>query len=213
MSEQKSVFIDGDKDLFLSKSAIQRFKNDLKKCDVKNISVEDGKYLKQGYIFDIKYKENVFNVSMITQEEHIRNERREMLKNKLRKSQYNRSVNVKKERESLKRSIPDKLFKSYTNLLKQGNFGAIPSPKDVINNPEKFQKQISLIMGENGPVSNDNRANNAIKKYFNSLGNFMGVEPSSMNFNKTQSEQQNINYNEEVDTEDEDDDAPTLVNS
>ena len=59
-----------------------------------------------------------------------------------------------------------KLFKSYTNLLKQGNFGAIPSPKDVINNPEKFQKQISLIMGENGSVSNDNKANNAIKKIF-----------------------------------------------
>lgn len=212
MTDQISVFIDGNKDLFVSKSAIQRFKNDLKKCDVKNISVEDGKYLKQGYIFEIKYKENVFNVSMITQEEHIYNERRKILKNKLRQSQYNRSVNVKKERDSLKRSIPDKLFKSYTNLLKQGNFGAIPSPKDVINNPEKFQKQISLIMGENGPVSNDNKANNAIKKYFNSLGNFMGVESSTMNINKTQSEQQNINYNEEVDTEDEED-IPNLVNS
>ena len=52
-----------------------------------------------------------------------------------------------------------------------------------------------------------------LRKYFNSLGNFMGVEPSTMNVNKTQSAQQNINYNEEVDTEDEDDDAPTLVNS
>ena len=59
------------------------------------------------------------------------------------------------------------------NLMKQGNFGNIPSPKDVINNPEKFEKQISLIMGENGMVSNDGKANNAIKKYFNSLGNFM----------------------------------------
>ena len=67
-------------------------------------------------------------------------------------------------------------------------------------------------MGENGPVSNDNKANNAIKKYFNSLGNFMGVESSTMNINKTQSEQQNINYNEEVDTEDEED-IPNLVNS
>ena len=106
------------------------------------------------------------------------------------------------------------LFKSYMNLIKQGNFANIPSPKDVINNPEKFQRQISLIMGENGSVSNDNNANNAIKKYFNSLGNFMGIEPTQMNFNKTQSVQQNINSNldEEVETEDEDD-APQLVNS
>ena len=38
----KSVFINGNKELFLSKGAVQRFKNDLKKCDVKNINLEDG---------------------------------------------------------------------------------------------------------------------------------------------------------------------------
>ena len=37
------------------------------------------------------------------------------------------------------------------------------------------------------------KANNAIKKYFNSLGNFMGVEPSQININKTQSAQQTNN--------------------
>ena len=209
----KSVFINGNKELFLSKGAIHRFKNDLKKCDVKNINLEDGKYLNPGYIFDIKFKDNNFTANIITHEEHMRNERRKILKSRLRNAQYNRSVNVKKERESLKRSIPDKLFKSYMNLMKQGNFGNIPSPKDVINNPEKFEKQISLIMGENGMVSNDGKANNAIKKYFNSLGNFMGVEPSQININKTQSAQQTNNASliEEVDTEDED--APELVSA
>ena len=208
-----SVLINSDKDLFLSKNAILRFKNDLKKCDTKNINLEDGKYLKDGYIFDIKFNNNKFNVNIVSQEEYLRNEKRKMLKNKLRKAQYNRSVNVKKERESLRRSIPDKLFKSYMNLMKQGQFGSIPSPKDVIDNPEKFQKQISLIMGEEGAVSNDTKANNAIKKYFNSLGNFMGVEPSKMNINKSQSVQQNNNANlvDEVDTEDED--APELVSA
>lgn len=214
MTEQtiKSVFINGDKKIFLSKSAITRFKNDLKNCDVKNIYIEDGKYLQPQYIFDIKFKDNVFNVNIITQEEHLYNEKRKMLKSKLKKAQYNRSTNLKKDRESLKRSVPDKLFKSYMNLMKQGNFGSIPSPKDVIDNPEKFKKQISLIMGENGSVSNDNNANNAIKKYFNSLGDFMGVEPSKMNINKTQSVQQdnNVNLVEEVDTEDEDE-TPELV--
>ena len=207
----KSVFINGNKELFLSKSAIMRFKNDLKKCDVKNINIEDGKYLNSGYIFDINYKNNNFTANIITNEEHMINEKRKMLKNKLKKAQYNRSVTVKKERDSLRRSIPDKLFKSYMNLMKQGNVGNIPSPKDVIDNPEKFEKQISLIMGENGMVSNDGKANNAIKKYFNSLGNFMGVEPSQLNINKTQSTQQTSNANlvEEVDTEDED--APELV--
>ena len=209
----KSVFINGDKELFLSKGAIQRFKTDLRKCDVKNINIEDGKYLNSGYIFDIHYKDNNFNVNIITQDEYLRNERKKMLKNRLRQAQYSRSVNIKKERDSLRRSVPDKLFKSYMNLMKQGNFNNIPSPKDVIDNPEKFEKQISLIMGENGMVSNDGKANNAIKKYFNSLGNFMGVEPTRMNLNKTQSAQQtnNVSLVEEVDTEDED--APDLVSA
>tara|TARA_Y100000590_G_scaffold469795_1_gene659778 strand:- start:6822 stop:7472 length:651 start_codon:yes stop_codon:yes gene_type:complete len=209
----KSVFIKGNKELFLSKGAIQRFKNDLKKCDIKNINIEDGKYLTPGYIFNINFKDNNFYANIITQEEYLHNEKRKMLKSKLKKARYNRSVTVKKERESLRRSIPDKLFKSYMNLMKQGNFGNIPSPKDVIDNPEKFEKQISLIMGENGMVSNDGNANNAIKKYFNSLGNFMGVEPSQLNINKTQSVQQTNNASlvEEVDTEDEEE--PELVNA
>ena len=141
----------------------------------------------------------------------MRNERKKILRNKVKNSRFNRSLNVKKNIDSLKRTIPDKLFKSYMNLIKQSNFSNIPSPKDVIENPEKFQKQISLIMGENGMVSNDMKSNNAIKKYFNTLGNFMGIEPSTMNVNKTQSEQQKLNLNDEVDTEDED--APELVSS
>ena len=204
-NKQYSVFINGDKKLFTSKSAIQRFKNDLKKCDVKNINIEDSKYLQSGYIFKINFKNNIFDATIITIEEHMRNEKKKMLKRKLKNAQYSRSTNVKKDRESLKRSIPDKLFKSYMNLLKQGDFPNIPSPKDVIENPERFQRQISLIMGEDGMVSNENDANNAIKKYFNSLGNFMGIEPSKMNINKTQSVQHNIetSINEEYDTEDE----------
>ena len=55
---------------------------------------------------------------------------------------------------------------------------------------KNLKNKSSLIMGENGMVSNDGKANNAIKKYFNSLGNFMGVEPSKSTFNKTQSVQQ-----------------------
>ena len=205
----KSVIINCTKDNFLSKNSIKRFKNDLKKCDVKNIAVEDGKYLKEGYIFDINYKNNTFNVKIITLEEHLENEKKKMLKNKIRQLKDNRSGKMKKEMESMKRVVPDKLFKNYMNLMKQYNFSNIPSPKDVMQNPEKFQKQISLLMEKNDMVSNDMAANNAIKRYFNKLGNFMGVEPSDMNLknNVTQSVEQNI-Y-QENDTDDEE--APDLV--
>lgn len=210
VSKPMSVIIDGDKDNFLSKNAINRFKTDIKKCDVKKISIEDGKYLKQGYVFNINFKDNTFYSNIISLEEHMKIERRKMLKNKLKKSSYQRSKNVKNDINSLKRTVPDKLFKSYMNLLKQYGSENIPSPDEVIQNPEKFKQQISLIMGKNGMVSNNTNVNNAIKKYFNDLGNYTGVEPAQFTENNnTQSEQQNLNV--EVDTEDEDE-APDLIN-
>jgi hypothetical protein len=202
MTENKSVVINGDRTKFLSKNAINRFKKDIKTVDIKKINMEDGKYLENGYVFDIKYKDNTFNVNIITLEEHTKNEKRKMLKNKIRQSQYNRSGQVKEQMNSLKRSVPDKLFKSYMNLMKQYKFDSVPSPKDVIENPERFKRQISVMMGQLGMVSNDNNANNALKKYFNSLGNFMGIEP--MDFNIKQTPPVQATLDEDADTEDED---------
>jgi hypothetical protein len=202
MTENKSVVINGDRTKFLSKNAINRFKKDIKTVDTKKINMEDGKYLENGYVFDIKYKDNTFNINIITLEEHTKNEKRKMLKNKIRQSRYNRSGQVKEQMNSLKRSVPDKLFKSYMNLMKQYKFDSVPSPKDVIENPERFKRQISAMMGQLGMVSNDNNANNALKKYFNSLGNFMGIEP--MDFNIKQTPPVQATLDEDADTEDED---------
>lgn len=207
MSDIKSVLIeDSFKDKFISKSAVKRFKDTLKKCDVKNIVIEDGNFLEKDYVFDIKYKNNIFNVKIITLEEHMKNEKRKMLRKKLRNAEYSRSTKARQDINSMKRSIPDKLFKSYMNLMKQFNFSDIPSPSDVINNPEKFKRQIGLMMGKSDMVSNDANANNALKKYFNTLGNFMGVDPLDLDIK--QSEQPILNNNDE-DTEDED--VPDLV--
>ena len=204
----KSVLIeDTNKDKFLSKTAVKRFKDTLKKCDVKNIVIEDGNFLDKDYVFDIKYKDNIFNVKIIPLVDHMKNEKRKMLRKKLRNAEYSRSSKAKKDIDSMRRSIPDKLFKSYMNLMKQYNFSNIPSPKDVINDPEKFKRQIGLMMGKTGMVSNNENANNALKKYFNTLGNFMGVDP--MDINIKQSEQPILNNDNDEDTEDEDE--PNLV--
>jgi hypothetical protein len=205
MSEIKSVFINGDRTKFLSKGSVDRFKKELRKKtndNLKNINVEDSKYLEDGYVFDIKYNDNTFNVNIVTLEEYTKDERRKMLRKRLRQAQYNRSGQVKQQMNSLKRSVPDKLFKSYMNLMKQYNFKDVPSPKDVIENPERFTRQISAMMGQLGMVSNDGNANNALKKYFNTLGDFMGIEP--MNFNIQQTPPVKANLNEDEDTEDED---------
>lgn len=202
MTENTPIFINGDRTKFLSKNSVNRFKKELRSQDSNKVNIEDGKYLEDGYVFDIKYKDDAFNVNIVTLEEYTKEERRKMLRRRIKQAQYNRSGQVKQQMNSLKRSIPDKLFKSYMNLMKQYRFSDVPSPKDVIENPERFTKQISAIMGQLGMVSNDNNANNALKKYFKTLGDFMGIEPMDINIQQTPPVQANLE--EDADTEDED---------
>lgn len=206
ISETKHVIINGDKSLFLSKNAIIRFKKFLKDSDEpEKLVIEDGLYLKEGYVFTHTFKDNTFNVNIITLEKHLLEEKRKQLRSRLKQANYMRSVQAKQELNSLKRSIPDKLFKTYMNLIKEFKFNDVPSPKDVINNPEKFKQQISMVMGKMGMLSNDSKANNSLKKYFNELGNFMGIEPAQMDVNQS-SENIPVSsmYNVDEDTEDED---------
>ena len=86
-----------------------------------------------------------------------------------------------KQLDSLKRTIPEKIYKSYINLIKTYGANNIPSPLEVIENPDKFRQQISMVTGTSKPVSNDMNLSNAIKHYFGSLGKFFCIEPANMN--------------------------------
>jgi|SaaInlStandDraft_5_1057022.scaffolds.fasta_scaffold01041_15 hypothetical protein len=209
MTNQKSVVIKC-KEHFQTKNAINRFKRDLKKCEPKKInSLEDGNYLKIGFFFDIISEKNQYIVNIITLEEHMRIEQKKVLRKRLHNAKHNRSSIVKQERESLKRSIPKKMFKSYQNLMKNNMFANnIPNPTDIINNPEKYKNQISQIMGTQGPLSDNPKAHNALRNYFDTMGNFMGIEPTqfktTQEINPIQPVQLQPSQLEEVETDDED---------
>ena len=207
MSESKSVIVNC-KDYFQSKNAVERFKRDLKNCDIKKINtLEDGNYLKTGYFFDIKYENNNYNVNVITLEEHMKREQKKLLRKKLNNAKRGRSGAMKHEVESLKRSIPKKLFKSYQNLMKNHMFANnIPNPADIINNPDKYKNQISQIMGTEGPLSDNPNAHKALRNYFDTMGNFMGIEPTKYQQPKVTQDVNPIQPTqlEEVETDDED---------
>lgn len=215
MTESKAVIINC-KDLFQSKNAVLRFKKDLKNCDPKKINtLEDGNYLKAGYFFDIKTEQSQYTVNTITLEEHMKREQKKVLQKRLKNARHNRSGAIKQERESLKRSIPKKLFKSYQNLMKNHMFANnIPNPADIINNPDKYKNQISQIMGTQGALSDNPQAHAALRNYFDTMGNFMGIEPTQLQQPKVTQDVNPIQPSqlEEVDTDDEDDEVPTLVN-
>lgn len=167
-----SVNIIGDRSLFLSKRAITRLKTNIKSND----KIEPSDYIQDGYTFRVNKIKDDFEITIMTLDEYAVQENRKILKQKLRGIQRSRSGIVKKEMASLKRSIPDKIFKAYQELLKVGTFKISP-PDEIINNVEKYKMQIAMINGNEGLVSNNGKANNCIKKYYKVLGDFLGIEP------------------------------------
>ena len=167
-----SVNIIGDRSLFLSKRAISRLKTYIKSND----KIEPSDYIQDGYTFRVNKIKDEFEITIMTLDEYAVQENRKILKQKLRSIQRSRSGIVKKEMASLKRSIPEKIFKAYQELLKVGTFKISP-PDEIINNVEKYKMQIAMINGNEGLVSNNGKANNCIKKYYKVLGDFLGIEP------------------------------------
>jgi hypothetical protein len=219
-----NVFIEGDRTLFLSKSAVDRFKSDVKGSNSDNFdSVDSSKYLKEGYVFNITKNESNINAKICNSEEIKNENKRKELRMRLKNAQRCRGGEQYKQLESLKRTVPDKIFKSYVNLIKNYGVNNIPSPLEVIENPDKFRTQISTVTGSTKPVSNDIRLSNAIKQYFVSLGKFLCIEPSNISLGSepdivfdrppTQPlvEKIKTSYDDNSDTEDEDDEPPKLV--
>ena len=178
-----TINIVGDRNNFVSKNAITRFKNDIK--TINYCEIEDAKYLKAGFKFKFidKFTLGTDNniVNIISEEENKKNlslmEAREKLKNLLHNTNYKRSTAAKEKIESLKRSVPKKIFESYINLIKNYNLSGVPAPDLVINDVNKYRLQISNIMGKKEQLSNDAKMSNRIRKYFNELGKFLNIEP------------------------------------
>lgn len=211
-----NVFIEGDRSFFLSKTAIDRFKKDAR--ETKADLIDSSKYLKEGYVFVITTNENNITAKITNKDELLLQNKRTELKQKLKNAQRTRGGEQYKQLDSLKRTIPEKIYKSYYNLIKTYGAHSIPSPLDVIENPEKFRTQISTVIGTKKPVSDDIKLSTAIKNYFSALANFLCIEPMSLDivqnnmpiFNNPKTSQMaqiekiNIDNIDNSDTEDED---------
>lgn len=214
MDSTKSVFITGDKTTFISKGAVKRFKNDIRSSSNPN-ELDASKYFDPNYTFTCSITDNTYNIEIVHSEKFKQEQRRELLRERLRNSRYSRSGKPKQKLNSLKRSVPDKIFKAYYNLMKTYQFN-IPPPDEVINDVEKHRMQISIIAGSYGKVSNDDKANNAIKRYYRILADFLGIEPMDIKV-PTQPPAMNSVPNipnvpsEQINSDTEDEEEPDLV--
>jgi hypothetical protein len=199
-----SVNILGDKELFVSKRAIIRLKKDIKSGE----KLEPSDYLQDGYTFRVEKNKDDYNINIMTLDQYAVEENKKLLRQKLKNAQRARSGVFKQQMASLKRSIPDKVYKAYQDLLKVGRFNVSP-PDEIIDNVEKYKMQIAMVNGNPGLVSNDIKANNAIKRYFKVLGDFLGIEP--VRIKDPTPTTGSITTNVTVDDDTEDEEEPDLV--
>ena len=172
-----NVLIESGKEHFTSNRAIDRFKKDIRTNDVDTL--DHASYIKEGFSFKVTKDATNIHVNIVSMEEELKEQKRKELRQRLHGAKYNRSGEARKKLDTVKRSVPDKLYKSYVNLLRiaGGSMDTIPSPDMIVNNIDKYRPQVSAVMGALGNVSNDNKVSNAIKHYFNIIGNMFGIEP------------------------------------
>jgi hypothetical protein len=222
-----NVFIEGNRDHFVSKAAVDKFKKEARETAILD-TIDISKYLKDGFTFKFTKTETSITATRVDIIENNNNnnnnividniidtvknnvnsnlidDKRKQLRERLKNARRVRGGEQFKQLESLKRTVPDKLYKSYTNLIKTYAMPNIPTPLEAIENTEKYRQQISMVMGMNGMVSNEPRANSAIKKYFNELGKFLGIEATEINMPTDEPFVQSPNINNS-DTEEDDD--------
>lgn len=207
-TETTSVYINGDRSVFLSKRAIDRLKKDIRTMGDPT-KIESSNYVNDSHSLSVKVDNNSITVDIVSMEQFNRDEKKRKLRQMIRNGQKQRSGEMTQKMKSMKRTVPKNLFNSYRKAMAGFNF-PLPSPSDVINDPERFKNQISLMMSQMGRVSNDVNASGAIKNYFKQLGDYLGIEPASMDMTPDTApiEKAVPDGNE---TEDEDDEVPQLV--
>jgi hypothetical protein len=206
---QKSVIINGDKTLFLSKRAIERIKKDAK---TKNLNdLDSSNYLQEGFKLEFTNNENEIKVNIVKTEDKLKQEKRDMLKQKLR-GKYTKSKNF----ISSKVDIPKPILKAYNDLYKVTRNNAIPSPDIILQDSDKYKEQISFMMNSKFNINKNNKVNQLVRNYYRELGNHLNItatefDPEYLRQINNSTNNNSQNTIEDLDTEDEDDEPCELI--
>jgi len=176
----KSVLIDGDKALFVTKGAFDRLKRDLKTNDQEKLNKND--YLKDGYTYQITSStETQINVKIVQKQLEKpklseAEEKRKMLREKLRARERER-MTPQQIKAVMKNKVPEDLLNEYLavkrlNLQVQNMKIPILPPDEVINKPDEYKQVIGTIIQSFGPGV---PGNNPIVNYYRMLAKQLGL--------------------------------------
>ena len=181
-----SVHIIGDKNLFVSKAAIQKFKNELKEFG-DPLLIDKTKYLKSGLDFKFEEDGNKLIVD-IEKEQFVWGDNREesnnsapqnakdKLKQKLKFLQDQRTGKHNKEINEERKNIDKALFKKFMVVKNIVKDFPITKPSDLINNPEKHKGEVQVLASGLVKITGNESVDKVISRYYRDMLDMLGFD-------------------------------------
>ena len=142
--DQFSVFIEGNKDDFNSKSAIIKFKETLKINPDANLSAISNVYLKNNTVFELVEKTDTFIKVRLTQKQTQQSDKRIIIKNKLN-AMRNQRTNTDYYKAKNAGNVPSDILTEYLKLKKIMKIPLL-EPSEVLSNKEEHKPIISMML-------------------------------------------------------------------
>jgi len=171
-----NIFIEGDRNLFISKTAVDNFKKTVKltyntdKFDLNSCS----KFLKSGYKFnmDVSNSDLKFTIIEIADKKIKLLELREKIKMKTRaRTKYH----VKQAKNS--GNVPDEIIAEYDKLTRHYPSIPIPAPTEILEKPEEYRGVIKMV--QSNQMMKTLPKSHPYVKYFTLLAKAIGVDENT----------------------------------
>lgn len=168
-----NIFIEGDRNLFVSKSAVDNFKKTVKSTyntetfDLNSFT----KYLKDGY----KFKMDVYNsdLKFTIIENNLKALKLQELREKIKMKTRARTNYHVKQAKGL---VPQEIVDLYTKLVKNFNV-PIPSPYEIFEKPEEHKGVIKMVLGNQ--MMKSLPKSHPYVKYFTLIAQAIGVDENT----------------------------------
>jgi len=200
----KNVHIEGDKNGFNSKMAVDKFRSSVKNMDRTdskiNLDELQNKFIKSNYKlelvnYDPSNEKIIFKVLEVPTNIPISTDKRKLLKDRLKlMSKDRKKMDYYKAKSD--DNVTDEIVKEYMKLKKISKI-PVPEPNEILSNPEQYKPILSMVL--NNKMINQMGGNHPYIRYFKLIAEKLNIQPQIVESPQTET------LNEPEDT------IPTLV--
>lgn len=171
----KTVQIDGYKNYFNSKTALDKFKQAVKSNNNFDLLELSKRFVREGYQLELVsssesgYK---FNVKQQVEDKPKTDKRRDILRAKI----YNMSqmrTNAFYQKAKSSSNVPEDILSEYKKLIKISKV-PIPEPSEILDNPDQYKPIVSMVLGNS--MMKTLPQSHPYVKYFKLLAKQLGAE-------------------------------------